>query len=70
MDYSLGETEAVGAMVIASSLKQERVHWGGYFHIRRPRTVRGDRVHEGFCVFPSPYVIYQEMGVKEVGWVD
>lgn len=70
LDYLLGETEAVGAMVITRSLKQERVYWGGYFHICRPRTVTDDRVCKVFCVFPSPYMIYEEMGVKEVGLVD
>ena len=48
LDYSLGETKAVRAMIITNSLKQERVYRSGYFHIGRPRTVRDDRVCKGF----------------------
>lgn len=53
LDYSLGETEAVKAIILTNSLKQERVYRGGYFHIGRPRTVRDDRVRKGLfvCLF-------------------
>lgn len=42
LDSSVGEAKVVGAMVMTSGLKQERVYGSGQLHICRPRTVRND----------------------------
>lgn len=67
MDYSLGETEAVRAIEITNSLKQEKVYWGGYFYICRPRTVRYERVCKVFFFnFLVLRLYMKKMDVKEV----